>query len=460
MWVVITVLFVCWFPSLDAASVVEKSIQRLYGTAIGAAVGLLCGFLSLTLLGSEEGNALLMGPQATFVLCCIAAYTFVICWAAVQFQVKGTKIIAKYNYACILCLLTFYICLLPFYCTEEKKWLRAMYRVINVIVGCIIGAGLSISVLPRSTVRILRRKIETQILLAGEASQAVLHNAADSFSESAYVPIALAEEMLESPGHRSIREQLTVSRRPWRNSVGAVDKGGDGTLEKYEDAIKEWRNIKLQLGKLKFDPFNIGLPDDLISSFRTEMANTMARTLRIQNTVILLDGIVRNDPKHDFNETHINLFAGIGTLIRQMLTLPLNTETDGAAKKLKAKLAQVRGFIIELSSVVAASSQQVPTNEVGTLGVDIRCSRLDLAGMDPPELSEMHKPDSFQEDDKGGMGVPKHVHGSRVCALLFLQLVEHMALRSVRLYESYKKCEDILHAAEKQSKKVVGFLER
>ena len=51
MWVLITVLFVCWFPSLDAASVVEKSLQRLYGTFIGATVGLLCGFLSLLVEG-------------------------------------------------------------------------------------------------------------------------------------------------------------------------------------------------------------------------------------------------------------------------------------------------------------------------------------------------------------------------------------------------------------------------
>jgi len=50
VWIVVTVQFVCWFPTLDAASVVEKSIQRLYGTFVGAASGLAIGFTSLAIL--------------------------------------------------------------------------------------------------------------------------------------------------------------------------------------------------------------------------------------------------------------------------------------------------------------------------------------------------------------------------------------------------------------------------
>jgi uncharacterized membrane protein YccC len=46
MWVTISALMVCWFPKLDAASVVEKSIQRLVGTLLGGAMALFCGKLS------------------------------------------------------------------------------------------------------------------------------------------------------------------------------------------------------------------------------------------------------------------------------------------------------------------------------------------------------------------------------------------------------------------------------
>ncbi len=47
MWGLVSVLFVCWFPSLDAASVVEKIVQQLIGTFVGAALGLSLGFFSL-----------------------------------------------------------------------------------------------------------------------------------------------------------------------------------------------------------------------------------------------------------------------------------------------------------------------------------------------------------------------------------------------------------------------------
>jgi hypothetical protein len=231
-----------------------------------------------------------------------------------------------------------------------------------------------------------------------------------------------------------------------------VDTGGDVALEKYESAIKEYRTMKAQFAKLRYDPFSIGTPDHFLSTFCTEMANSIARALRIQNTVVLLDGIVRNDPKHDFSEAHINLFADIGSLIRQMLSVPLRCESNEvAAKELKVKLARIRRYIIELSSVVASSSQEMPAQYVGAIGVGILGSRLDLAGMELEEEEDTGKlsyeqdlvSDMDDDDDIGGRSVPKFVHGSRVCALLFLQLVEHLALRSVRLYQSWKHCEDM-----------------
>ena len=41
-WVVITVLFVSWFPRLDAASVIEKSIQRMYVCCIICLLSVFC----------------------------------------------------------------------------------------------------------------------------------------------------------------------------------------------------------------------------------------------------------------------------------------------------------------------------------------------------------------------------------------------------------------------------------
>lgn len=370
--------------------------------------------------------------------------------------------------------------------------------------------------LPRSTVRILRHKMERQIQLAGDASQAVLHHAADSFSESAYVypvsemaaqtqsqPQQSTTEQTTSPTKvtvlldlikTSLRENIALSRRPWRIQRGTT-KGGtnndindriqtiideDEALEKYESAIKEWRVIKTQLNNIRYDPFNLGTPDHLLTNFRTEMNNTLARALRIQNTVILIDGIVRNDPPHNFSKVHINLFAQVGTLIRQMLVVPVmqhkrDCSNEQAYTELKTKLTQIRSNIIELSSIVATSSSQ-------GMPAHFLTSKLDLPRMmmmndeaanskrglpeqeaqqDLPHHFQQHQNDddddfilndeSLQDqDDMGGRGAPKFVHGNRLCALLFLQLVEHLALRSVRLYQTWKQCEKVCNACEKR----------
>ncbi|KAL7570065.1 hypothetical protein ACA910_017100 [Epithemia clementina (nom. ined.)] len=489
MWVIITVLFVCWFPSLDAASVVEKSIQRIYGTLIGASVGLVCGFASLLLCyQSPPSSSSTLSystkyyydkrMQAIFVGLCIGIYTFVICWAANQFHVRGsnTKIIDRYNYACILCLLTFYICILPFYMDQgDKRWETSLYRVLNVLIGCIMGAALSVFILPRSTVEILQRKIESQIRLAGQASMAVLHHAADHFSETAYIPRTFVDELLETPLERTrlsetMRAKLSESHRPWRRERGDMDVAADEALHKHETAIHESRLIQAQLNMLKYDPFQLNAPDEVVEKFRTEVAHTLARALRIQHTVVLIDGIVRNDPKHDFGEEHISLFANVGSLIGKMLSVPLN---EAAARELQAKMLQIRGFIVELASVVSISSLEGMSElqpidrrygKGGSMGVRIVGSRHDMMSMwnDSDEsdknnhnnnnwntksttTTEWDDAEAATEeaisDDKGGKGSPKLVRGSRVCALLFLQLVEHLALRSLRLYESWKYCE-------------------
>ena len=463
VWIVVTVQFVCWFPSLDAASVVEKSIQRLYGTFVGASTGLTCGFLSLAILRFGRTGGYNVAAQSLFLICCIATYTYTICWGSVQYKIQGTKIIAKYNYACILSLLTFYICLLPFYSDEKPKWSKAVFRVFNVVVGCILGAGLSISILPRSTAKIVHLKMERQIRLAGEAAQAVLHMAADSFSESAYVtrkPVseALADTLPSSKGmlafdFKSIREIISLSRRHWHKDNEPLDSE-DLALNKYESALQDSRSIKTQLSNLRYDPFNLGTPDLLLTTFKSEMNNTLARALRIQNTVILLDGIVRNDPKHDFSEFHINLFADTGSLIHQMLSCK-GESSEAAFAELTEKLAQIRQSIIELAGVVASSGKEVPPE---ALGVGMWQSNLDLAGLVVPERPRMDhvvrdaSMESLmsQDNDHDGRGLPKYVHGSRVCALLFLQLVEHLALRSVRLYQSWKDCQGICDACEKK----------
>jgi len=128
MWVLITVLFVCWFPTLDAASVLEKSIQRLIGTLIGASLGLLCGFVSIFFADRFGVHA-----QAISIVVQLAIVSFSACSYAVK-----KKFLPRYNYSVILLILTYAICLMPFY-SVVPNWRRSIFRIVNVIIGCFLG---------------------------------------------------------------------------------------------------------------------------------------------------------------------------------------------------------------------------------------------------------------------------------------------------------------------------------
>mmetsp|Transcript_13942 Transcript_13942/g.30263 ORF Transcript_13942/g.30263 Transcript_13942/m.30263 type:complete len:523 (+) Transcript_13942:114-1682(+) len=418
MWVLITVLFVCWFPSMDVASVLEKSVQRLLGTLIGAGLGLACGFLS-----AEVKKAYGLCAQAICLGSSIAVVSFFVCVYATV-RVRRARLIETMNYAVILCMLTFIICIMPFYSLHDKPWRKSVYRISNVVIGCFLGVGLSMLVFPRPTVPILQDKMTKQIELAGEASEAVLHTAADAFADKTYVPGALADKLASSQDRHSIRLVLPPNRRNWRepDCEYSFKHGHDAVLEKYDAAMKGYRAAKAQLGKLKYDPFNIGQPNDLLQIFTNEVSQTLARAERIQTTVVLIDGIVRNDPNHKFSEEHLVLLANVGTLVRKMLSAPLDsTASDAVEKKLSMKLVSLRRMIVDLATTVSASSES--------------------------QLPSIVSIDNMVDDD-AGQGAPKHVQGSHVCSLLFLQLAEHLALRSVRLYESWKKYDGVRLVAE------------
>ena len=203
MWVLVTVLFVSWFPQLDAASVIEKIIQRLIGTFLGAFLGLLCGFTSLLITDHHI-------TQSVFLGTCVFVFTFLIIFIAGQFKVGRVKVIKRFAYAPILCVLTFCICIMPFSQKEDPKWARACYRVLNVVVGCAVGAVGSIVIIPKSTTHVLYDKAARQVVMAGEAAEAVMSVSADYFSGRIQVN-RLADELLNAPLESELRWKLSSS---------------------------------------------------------------------------------------------------------------------------------------------------------------------------------------------------------------------------------------------------------
>jgi hypothetical protein len=430
MWVLVTVLFVGWFPQLDAASVIEKIIQRLLGTFVGALLGISCGFASLLFTERHLTQSIFLGT-------CVLIFNFLIIFVAGQCKVGRLKVIKRFAYATILCVLTFDICIMPFSLDEDPKWSRAVSRVLNVVVGCIVGALGSILIVPKSTTDVLYTKASRQVSMAGEAAEAVMRVSSDFFAGRIQVS-RLADELLNQPLESELQWKLSSSQS--FSSRSTMDYAGatDVALKKYEDAIADWRLSKMLFPLVKYDPFKMNVKgqeggDDI---FHTEIARTLARCLRIQTTIVVIDGMVRSDAEYDFCQEQLDMFAQIGKLVRRMLTLPLHRESSNdAANILFVKLEETRQQIRQISTAVAEANAMIdPEQKMGLAEF-----RKKLLSRDSVIFETLQ---TTATDDMG-RGIPIDATGRDGNTLFFLQLVEHMILRSLRLYQAWTHVESI-----------------
>ena len=441
-WVAISALFVSWFPNLDAASVLEKMSQRWLGTIIGAGLGFICGMISITvpILANNPRTY-----QAVFLALCMLVVTFTVVTIAGLIRVGSAnvrrtshlsqpKLIDKYSYAVLLCMSTFCICLLPFALDAEPKWKPALWRVINVSIGCTIGAIGAILVCPRSTRRVVVTKTAHQYSLCGEASEAVLLTAAEAFS-GRIQPQMLSQGILQQgPANRKWRFLKRMDTSFAQHPTLHFDVNADDALEKYENAISDWKATKALFPLIQYDPFSLGRDPEKEKVFKTNMATTLARALRIQSTIVVLDGMVRNDTDCNFTEHQLLMFAEIGRSIHQMLTLPLNMQSsDEAADDLFTKLVGIRQGIVDASNQIKLANQSSKTPTILEHDEGIKEFRNKVLNNSVAM--------SVRMDDDLGRGVPKYATSTEGNSMLFLQLVEHLIVRSLRLYHSWKIAE-------------------
>ena len=441
-WVAISALFVSWFPNLDAASVLEKMSQRWFGTIIGAVLGFICGMISISvpILANNPRTY-----QAAFLAFSMFVVTFTVVAIAGMIRVGSAnvrrkshlsqpKLIDKYSYAVLLCMSTFCICLLPFALDAEPKWKPALWRVINVSIGCTVGAIGAMLVCPRSTRRVVITKTAHQYSLCGEASEAVLLTAAEAFS-GRIQPQMLSQGILQQgPSNRKWRFLKRMDTSFSQHPTLHFDVSADDAIEKYENAISDWKATKALFPLIQYDPFSLGRDPEKEKIFMTDMATTLARALRIQSTIVVLDGMVRNDTDCNFTEHQLLLFAEIGRLIHRTLTLPLIVQSsDEAADDLFTKLAEIRRGILDAPNQIklAKKSSKTPTIMEHDEGIEEFRNKIlnNSVAM------------SVRMDDDLGRGVPKYATSTEGNSMLFLQLVEHLIVRSLRLYHSWKVTE-------------------
>lgn len=382
---------VSWFPSMDVASVAQKTFQRILGTIMGAFLGLGCGFLS-ALIESYAG-------QAVFIGFSIATVPFFVSFSMVQ----GSGRFHRYPYASLLCLMTFGIAILPFYTENEDEWRSGVIRITNVIIGCGIAALGALVLWPRSSKVVLKEKVEEQVKLVGEASEAGLQFASKTLGSRVN-------------GDESFSKKLTESK------VGVEDNDdlNDSAYRKYIKAIGDYKSAQSVFPLSKYDPYNLCRDTESFESYQKESALTLSRALRMQSTIILMDAALRRDCDGGrCTKRQVKLFQEIGDLIKTMLNPPCNKEKgDVAAERLLGHMDEIHEFILQESAQVAASASSS----------DRKLFRGSLENVEVVELLSTEESNHSSKDDHCSL-------------LLFLQLVDNLMVRLLHLYVMWSQAE-------------------
>lgn len=302
----------------------------------------------------------------------------------------------------------------------------------NVIVGCAVGALGSIVVCPKSTQDVLREKTVNQVRMAGDACEAVMELAADYMGGGVAIR-RLADELINTPLASQLQWKFrdTITQCSRDSTYTAMKQGAtDVALKKYEDAIADWKQCKLLFPLIKYDPFGVlnrqrvepGKEDQL------ETARILARTLRIQTTVVMIDGMIRSDADFEFSDDDLYMFREIGGCIRTALRMPIEPERNSkAAEKLFEYLEMLRFRLASLRR--EAMHEQLTKSEREETYTDFYESVLG-------KVQSCEFKESIRDDL--GRGLPKNLTESDENTLFFMQLVEHLVLRALRLYQSSK----------------------
>eukprot|EP00544_Gedaniella_sp_CCMP2646_P006614 CAMPEP_0202492300 /NCGR_PEP_ID=MMETSP1361-20130828/9065_1 /ASSEMBLY_ACC=CAM_ASM_000849 /TAXON_ID=210615 /ORGANISM="Staurosira complex sp., Strain CCMP2646" /LENGTH=226 /DNA_ID=CAMNT_0049122487 /DNA_START=1087 /DNA_END=1767 /DNA_ORIENTATION=+ len=217
----------------------------------------------------------------------------------------------------------------------------------------------------------------------------------------------------------SVRRSIPAKRKSASQTIENDVKVNDEAQAKYNAAIGDWKAGKNVFSLTKYDPFNLFRDSEAYEAYREEVCLTLARALRIQSTVVLSDSVIRSDMGGRCTESQLLLLRETARLIRRMLTALYNqAKSNVAPGGLLDCLAQVRDGVVQESVAVAAEAPMHPQLLVGVFEGRLQ----DYARKSRPRNANLC---SFE----------------RQWDLLFLQLVEHLSIRCLRLYYTWRTVE-------------------
>jgi hypothetical protein len=405
-WVFITCLVVSWYPSsMDAASVLKKTVQRIIGTILGSLVALAVGFLMRT-VSDVHHQAIVLGSSVAIISFCVP-----------YLVVHNSNFFGDYSYASLLVLLTFGIVVFPFYnnTSENDVWMRGVFRILNIVIGCLLSAVMAVVVFPKPTHKAIQQSLAKQIESAGQASEEVLQTAVAIFSKQ------------RSP-------------IPLRDKVSAEHEHEDAVLKLAKQGMRDFYDAKALYPLLPYDAFYASFATTPLerSRFESETLLLMNRAFRIHATVLLINAIIHNDEGHDFSQEHLELFYRASHLIPIVLREGLETtaavasETEesplwnydnSCALELRTILGQVQHEALKAADDLARTRTLRSSN--GTRNGGSSRSSSSMSSWNPSELLK----------DLGGIQMPPNPSAT----ILLLELVENLILRLLRLHATLQE---------------------
>jgi len=402
VWAVRTVGVVLWFPELDLASSLKRAWERLLGTAIGGGLGLAFGFLSLpipTPTGQGVFIAVWMGASLS-----LAAYFSNL----LQYRKDYTVVIGSIT--CALAFASFYS---PTSTTAPSSgWRAGAFRILMILVGCMIGALVAAVVWPRPSWKLVQAKIEGLVGSAGKSARLVVEHSFAAF-EGKRVP-APFEDIVRCKSRKG-------------PSAGDDNKNidDDAAYQSYIHCMDSWKVFQSSFADLRYDlSYRLRFSAAERDEFQRRESLMLARSFRLHTNVIALDMLVRT----------ISSAEGICEFVKGRVTRHLEIVQD-VGRRIE--------LVLDLSA--DAQEREVACSELQETDLgNIRCIVADLAqeflyvDVIQSGLSTPPKEGEYDGGGKDEEGCPPLISlETKEKMPLFFQLLEFLVVRTI-LFHSYR----------------------
>lgn len=347
IWMIRTVTVVTWFPTLDMASSLQRAYQRTIGTIVGAVIGLLGGFLSLTIVHYYDDNLNNTSSndpeifhqraieQGVFLGILLFLGTFLASYGANR--TKNRK-----NYSFIIGTITYVLALASFYVggysslasMESPPWSPAVWRCWNILVGGILGSLVLLLVWPRTTSSMIRNRVQRQLQSVGKSARLVLSLAHDSFTGTR-LPLAF--------------DEITKLR--------FTEQGKDQAYDSYIQSLQSWKDCQALFPLFDFDPYHSKFrSQDEQQVFTRDMAVRLTRSFRLQTNIVMLYTIVQTVVRDDemFKDVSLDILTDVGTRIEVLLDGSVDTtkQSEECRILLETDLTRVREMIAKMTQML------------------------------------------------------------------------------------------------------------